>query len=279
MAGASSAAVTCVVVTCLVVAALWLSAGAALGQGSPTLAVTATINGRDVESIDANRPLRLDPDREAVVRLEVANRSDRPVMVRTVRLDGRVLGLTFYTFDTRVDLRLDPRGSGEREFAVDIADLRGQASGLLPSRLALLDDRREVLAAETFPVDVQASMMSVYGLFGATVAGITALLLIAALVRLATHTLPRSRWSRATRFGVPGIGIGLALTFSLSAFRVLIPDASTWFPLVAIGGLVGFVVGYLTPTPENRDDRYEEVVDASGRVVRQRRVAELESAG
>lgn len=225
------------------------------------LRLTATIDGRDVDRIDANQPLRLDANRGVTVRMQVVNKSDAPITIRVVRLHGKVMGLTFYTYDTLVDMRLDPRETDEREFFVDLADLRGQATGLLPSQLTLLDEKRNVVISDDFPADARGSLGSVYGIFGLVVTAMTVLLLVAALIRLATQRLPLNRWSRATRFATPGIGIGLVLTFGLSAFRIFIPSASTWLPLVLIGGLAGFVFGYLTPTPAVRYVRQEIVAD------------------
>jgi hypothetical protein len=247
-------------------ALLWVALGASAVPASAfsnaTVRVVAAVNGQDVDHVDANRPLRLSPQEGTVIRVAVTNLTSRPLTIRIVRLHGKVMGLTFYTYDTRIDLRLDPGATGQREFAVDLSDLGGQATGLVPGRLTLLDERRHVVVSKAFPVDVRGSIVSVYGVFGATVAAITALLLIAALIRLATHRLPSARWSRGTRFGVPGIGIGLVLTFSLSTFRVVNPDASKWLPLVLAGGAIGFVFGYLTPRPEQaREPEVDEVDD------------------
>ena len=243
----------------VLVAALLGAASPARGAETSEVRVTATVNDRDADRIDVNRPLRLEADKGAVVKVQATNTTGRPLTVRTVRLHGKVMGLTFYTYDTLVDMQLGPGESDEREFFVDLADLKGQATGLLPGRLTLFDQDRDVLASMEFPVDVRGSLGSVYGIFGVAVGAITGLLLVAALVRLATHRLPLNRWSRAIRFGIPGIGFGLVLTFTLSALRFLIPSASRWLPLVLIGGAVGFAIGYLTPTPDVRYVRREAV--------------------
>jgi hypothetical protein len=246
----------------VVVTQFLFAVGPASAVESARARLTATINGRPVDRIDGNRPLRLLPSAGAVVKVQVLNKTDVPLTVRLVRLHGKVMGLTFYTYDTLVDMHIGPGQTDEREFLVDLSDLRGQATGLLPGQLTLLDDRRKVVASDAFPVDVRGSMGSVYGVFGLLVAAITGLLLVAALVRLAAHRLPLNRWSRAMRFAIPGIGIGLVLTFSLSAFRVFTPSVGMWLPLVLLGGAAGFVVGYLTPTPAVRYVRHEVGVDA-----------------
>lgn len=236
------------------------------GAGASGVNFTAVINDRPIDTITASRPLRLESGREATIRLTVTNRGDGEAVVRSVRLYGRVMGLMFYVYDTRVDLRVPSGGAADREFSVDMAELGKQATGLLVSRLSLLDERREVLASRAFPVDVRGSLLSVYGVFGLAVAGTTILLLVGALLRLASHRLSPNRWSRGVRFGVPGLGAGLTLTFTLSALRFLAPDPSTWVPFVLVGGLVGFVIGYLTPSldDEEEPDLVEELetVDA-----------------
>lgn len=233
-------------------------AGAAVE--SKTIRLSASINGRDVDRIGINQPLRLESSAGATVKIRVSNKSADPVTIRIVRLHGKVMGLTFYTYDTQVDMRLDPGETDEREFLVDLSDLGDQATGLLPGQLTLLDEKRRVAISDDFPVDVRGSLGSVYGIFGLVVAAMTGLLLIAALIRLVTNRLPFNRWSRATRFCIPGVGVGLILTFSLSALRVFTPSAGKWFPLVLIGGAAGFVIGYFTPTPDVRYVRQE--VDA-----------------
>ena len=213
----------------------------------------ATLNGRDAATIDKNDPLRLRPDRLVRVNLSVTNHGTEPVTIRSGNLNGRVMGLTFYSFETRIDLAVPADSTESRSFGFELVGLKGQATGLLPAHLDLLDNHRHVLAGRAFPTRVAGSITSVYGLFGLLVALITALLLAGALIRLATHRLPLNRWQRGVRFGVPGIGIGLFLTFSLSAFRVLLPKPSNWLAIVIVCGVGMFVFGYITPTPVTYD--------------------------
>jgi len=240
---------------CLAIAAIWVGPAAAAVSG---VRMTATINGRDTKTITSNNPLRLRPEQNPDVKVSAFNGTDHPVNVRSVRIDGKAMDLTFYTFSTEVDLVLAPGQSGEREFTIDLMDLGGQATGLLPSRLSLLDPHRQIIASHSFPADVRGSLRSVYGIFGIAVAGITACLLAAVLVRLVTHRLPANRWTRAVRFAIPGIGIGLSLTFTLSVFRVFSPDPNKWLTLTAAGALIGFVIGYLTPGPPRPDEDEDE---------------------
>ncbi len=219
---------------------------------------TATIDGRQLADVDANEALRLQGEQETLVRVEVRNDGTEEVFIRSVRLDGKVMGLTFFSYETRVDLRVEPGSTGEREFVLDLIDLGGQSNGLLPARLALLDEDRQAVASQDFPADVRGSLASVYGVFGLGVAAITALLLAASIIRLATHRLSPNRWRRGIRFGIPGLGLGLTLTFTLSTLRVLTPSADKWVALVLVFGVALFIVGFCTPTPETGDEDDDE---------------------
>ena len=213
---------------------------------------TAVLGGTDVHDVDANDPLKLQPGSELQVDIDMTNGTSEELFVRAVRLDSQVLGLTFFTYSTRVDATIAPGETVSRSFLVDLGDLGDQAVGLLPARLSLLDQDRGVIVSDSFPVDVRGSLSSVYGLFGIIVAIITALLLAAALVRLATHRLPANRWSRAARFGIVGFGVGMTLTFTLSALRLLTPGAAAWSTAVLVCTAIGLALGYLSPDPGTR---------------------------
>jgi hypothetical protein len=232
----------------LLTAAVAVGAPSAAGS-APSSSFSVEIDGRPLGNVDTHNPLVLTASKEAMVRIRVENSDPRPLTVRSVVLSGKVLGLTFFTFTTRVDLDVESGGTSEVEFPLDLADLAGQAVGLIPSRLAVVDDRRQVVGSAAFPADVRAPLWSAYGAFGIATAGITGLLLIAAFARLATHSLPSSRFSRALRFGAPGLGLGLTLMFLLSILRVLPPYTALGLPVIAVSGGVGVVTGYLSPAP------------------------------
>jgi hypothetical protein len=143
---------------------------------------------------------------------------------------------------------------------VQLLGLKGQATGLLPGRLQLLDQRRHVLASHSFAANVEGSITSLYGTFGLLVAGISALLLLGALIRLAAHRLSFNRWSRGVYFAAPGFGVGLSLTISLSALRILLPTPGSWLTIVIVSTIVFFGIGFLTPTPL---DNFEVETSAS----------------
>jgi serine/threonine-protein kinase len=103
------------------------------------------------------------------------------------------------------------------------------------------------------------------------------LLLIAALYRLATHQLSGNRWLRATRFAVPAAGLGLTLTFTLSALGLLMPSPTASLGFVGAGTAVGLLLGYLTPDPRvsDRSDDDEALLAA----LLARRDAQLTAGG
>jgi hypothetical protein len=225
---------------------------------------TATVNDHNVERTSAEDPVRLEPGRrtaEVVVRLE--NRGEEAVEIPFVRLEGSVLGLTFYSFTTQVGLTLAAGENEVRTFSIQLLDLGEQASGLIPSRLSLLDLDAEEIAGKDLTVDVRGDATSIYWVFGAAIGALTLLLLAGGLWRLATGRLHANRWRRALVFAAPGLGLGFLVTFTLSALRVATPEGSLWTSLVLGGGALGFVAGYLSPTPSDSDDLDPETVAAA----------------
>ncbi len=223
------------------------SAGAA---AAPSLSWAVSVDGRDVGTVDPNTPLRLTPQTSPTVVVKVTNLGSAPAQVRAVRIEGRVLGLAFYSYTSRVDMQIAPGAVEERRFPIDLLDLDGQATGLIPSRAALLDHDGHPMVSRSFAVDVRGSLLSVYGTFGLAVAAITVLLLISALWRLLTGRLHLNRWRRGMTWAAPGLGAGFTLTFTLSALRLMLPSGTLWALLILVGGAVGFLAGYLTPTPD-----------------------------
>jgi hypothetical protein len=135
-------------------------------------------------------------------------------------------------------------------YTLNLRDLDGEATGTIPASLILLDAENDDIGRIAFPVEIDGSMRSVYGLFGLAVAGITLVLLVSALWRLSTGRLPLNRWRRAMTFAAPGLGVGFVLTFTLSALNLVVASAGAWLLTLALGGGIGFVAGYLTPTPD-----------------------------
>jgi hypothetical protein len=248
-----------------------------LGLGGPASAaggvdVQATVDNHELATASPNHPVPLQDDQPAVMNVRVRNDSAADVLVRSVRLQGRVIGLTMFSYEARVDLRVAPSATEEVTYEIELVDLSRQAVGLIPARVELLDAKRHVLATQRFESDVDGSARSVYGLFGLVVAGITIVLFVSALARLAAHRLPANRWKRALRFAVVGLGFGLTITFTLSAFGILFPSPGLWVTLLLLGGGGMLVFGYLTPNPDDLaldDDRAgERAFDSASQTVR-----------
>jgi hypothetical protein len=230
---------------------------APVAHAADGLRLKATVNGASLTAAGANDPIVLRPSDDQVVSVAVTNTGSSPVELRSVRLQARVLGLAFFSYTTRVDLVVAPGATGTRTFALDMTDLDGQATGLMPTEVALLGPHREVLVSGSGTVDVKGKLLSVYGVFGLAVAGVTALLLLGLLLRLVRRTLPDQRVARALQAAVPGTGLGLVAAFTLGALRVAVPSTGTCVVLLVGGFLLGLVLGALTPAPGAEADRDE----------------------
>jgi hypothetical protein len=234
------------------------TAGAA---ASPRLSWSVAIDGHDVRTLDSNSPLRLTPSRSPTIDVRVSNNGATPVRVRAVRLEGRILGLAFFSYSTAVDLQAAPGASDERRFSIDTLSLDGQATGLLPTRVSLLDSKGGVIVSRSLAVDVRGSLRSVYGAFGLAVAAITLLLLVGALWRLLTDRLHQNRWRRGMVFCAPGLGVGFTVIFTLSALRLMVPSWSASGLVLLVCGVIGFAAGYVTPTPYRPDQANEGLLE------------------
>lgn len=220
------------------------------------------IDGRPVSDLDDNDPLNLGADEPMVTDLSLVNEGAEPLQVRSLRLQGRVLGMVFFRYTVILDIALEPGQAAERSIELALDDLTGQAVGVLPSELMLLDDDGGVLVEESMTVEVDGSLWSAYGIFGLAVAGMTLVLLGTLLVAVWRSALPANRWTRALQFAGPGVGLGLTLTFTLSATGSLVPDATAWLPIVLLFAAAAFLLGYFLPLGRR--------VAAAGSVPRQR---------
>ena len=257
--------------TVIVAAALLALLAPLVAADPPGLEWSVSIDDRDLASVTRNDPLVLGTSDSARVRLILDNRGPTELLVRSIRIEGRVIGMAFFSYTTRLDIVLPPGQRTERRFDVDISDLSGQATGLLPTSVIMISPERETLAKRDFAVDVQGSVASVYGAFGLIMAGITAGVLAGLLLSIARRQLPVNRWQRAARFLPAGLGIGLVVTFTLSATRLLVPSAVWWLPLLLLCGGGAFLIGYLMPVGSDDPlppDAEADELDPADRLVR-----------
>jgi hypothetical protein len=214
-----------------------------------TLVWATDLNGRAVSTATAQHPLTVPPNSSPSVSLHLRNLRPRQVLVRSVRLESQVLGLSFLNSEARIDMAVGPGRAVSRTFPVDLFGLREQATGLLPARIVLLDSGGRVVASQSFALRVHGSWWSVYGRFGFAVAALTLVLLAAALWELVRGRQPGGRWRRGITLALPGVGLGFVLVFVLSASGLLLPSPVCCAVFLGAGGVLGFVAGLLTPNP------------------------------
>lgn len=217
------------------------------GSDRPELAWTARLDGRAPDQLRGPDPLSIGTEDPLTVQLALRNAGAEPLLVKSLRLQGRAMGLVFFRYTIALDIELAPGQETDIDVAIDLDDLAGQAVGLLPADLMLVGEDRAVLGEEPLDVDVEGSLWSAYGLFGLAVAASTALLLVTLLVAVWRGNLHPNRWKRGLQFAAPGLGLGLTVTFTLSATGLLVPGAGAWLPIVAGFTAVAFVTGYLLP--------------------------------
>ncbi|MEX2551832.1 MAG: hypothetical protein WD627_02355, partial [Actinomycetota bacterium] len=92
---------------------LFLPAAAARAQ---TATIEARIEDQDVTRSSDDRPITLDPDSQQVIHVVVRNNGESPLPIRSIRLQGDVMGLTFFSYDTAVGMRVLPGRSDERRY-------------------------------------------------------------------------------------------------------------------------------------------------------------------
>ncbi|OLR89736.1 hypothetical protein BJP25_01520 [Actinokineospora bangkokensis] len=207
--------------------------------------VVVAVDGQDV----AGRTVEFDPGRPVEVEVRVRNSGRETAKVRLVRVSGESLALTFFAYDTTVPFEVAPGGEETRAFPLDVRDLDGQAIGLLPTSVELLDDDREVVAAADTVVDVRGSLWSVYGVFGLALLALTAALWAGALLALARHRVSPNRFRRALRFLPAGVGTGLVAVVTLSVLRLVAPEPAVEIPVVLAAAAIALLLGFSTPHP------------------------------
>ena len=216
----------------------------ASAQGG-SVQLEADVDGRPVGA----GTLVLDPARTTKVSVTVRNNTDTVQRVKTVRISGTALALTFFAYDTTVPFDVPPKSEETRSFPLEPTDLGSQAIGLLPVTVEVIDTQRETIASVGTTGDIRGSLWSVYGAFGLGVLVLTALSWLGALIALARRRLPPNRWQRAMRFLPAGIGTGLIAVISLSVLRLVAPSPTAEIPFVVGAAAAALLLGYVTPHP------------------------------
>jgi len=231
------------------------------GAATSGVSLRAVMNGQPAATSSDAHPVQVYPTRTSHVHISVFNNSGTPLHISTVRFEGQVVGLPLFSFDTGVNLVARAGRTTSFTFPVILTSVGSQATGLIVATITLLGANGAGLASQTLVTNIHGSLVSVYGLFGLAVLLLTILSLVLALVALARHTLPQNRWLRGLRFLIPGFGVGLVLTFTLSAFRIFAPGPGHWLPLLVVPTVIGLALGFLTPAPNEEEfDDYDEDV-------------------
>lgn len=217
------------------------SAARAADDGGVELGVT--VDGRTLG--EGNIVLKASALTRVVV--SVQNLSRANVDVDSVRLSGTVLGLTFFDYDTRVRTTIPARGSANWTVDLDIRDLDGRATGLMPVEVAIRGADLHTVARVSGNAEVRGSMFSLYGLFGLGLVVLMALLWAVALLPLGRHAPTAAWWQRGLRFVPAGCGVGLFLVFALSAIRLLTPATPSDFAITITTSVICFALGALLP--------------------------------
>jgi len=232
-------------------------AGAAVNGVS----VNAVVNGQPADSSSDARPAQLFPNTHAQVHIRVANHTGSTVRISAVRFQGQVLNLPLFSYDTAVDLVIAAGQTRSLTFPVALNGVGSQATGLVATTVTLLGPNGGAIASQSLVANVHGTIRSIYGLFGLVVLFLTLSSLALALLSLARHTLSQNRWARGVRFLIPGFGVGLVLTFTLSVFRVFTPAPGRWLPLLIVPSVIGLALGFLTPAPNEEEfDDYDDDV-------------------
>ena len=223
------------------------------GATTPGLTFVAELNGVQATLSSDAHPAELYSNAPATIRVTVTNRTNSPVEVATIRFQGDVLDLPLFSYDSAIDLKVAAHGSASLAFPVSTEGIGSQATGLVAATITALGVNGAAVASNAVVTKVHGSLRSIYGLFGLAVLVLTVSSLLLALVAMAGHRLPSNRWVRAVRFGIPGFGIGLVMTFTLAALGLFTPGPGHWLPLLIITSATGLAFGYLTPSPNEAE--------------------------
>ena len=243
-----------------------LTTGVASAGENDSIQIESTVNERPVKGATSNDPVRLLPDEPTTIGVTVNNEGSEDLRVERVRMSGTSLGLTLITYDIPVPLEVPAGESRQVDIPLVLFDLDRQATGLLPGTVAIYDDSGTVVATESFTLDVRGSATSVMGLFGIAVLLATVLSLVVIFKHIITRTLPPNRFRRALRFGMTGVGIGLTFVISLAVLRVAAPGGAIWGPFALIPGIIGLVLGFISPGVLKIED--DEVDEAQSALIR-----------
>ncbi|MEZ5246125.1 MAG: hypothetical protein R2707_13580 [Acidimicrobiales bacterium] len=235
------------IIVALVVVSLW--GATPLGaQEDGEVTVEYLLDGRSIEEADSFDPHEFTPRSVGEFVATVTNGTDETVSISSARLRGRMLGMTFLSYDTLVLVDVPAGETVTFSVPVDLYDVDDQAVGFLRADISLLDADREPIVTTGFAVDVRGRTLSAMGIFAVVILVIAVVSTAANVWSLLRRTLPENRYIRGVRFAVSGFSIGLLIAVGFSILRIFPLPGTGWLPLVFIPTIAAFAFGYVLPT-------------------------------
>lgn len=229
------------------VTVLALGLGAVPAAAADDIEIDATINGVALDDSSSSDPAELRPGPDNEIVLTATNTSDRDITVGWLRITGRVIGITFLTYETTVGLPVAAGESTSLELPLEFFDLESQATGLVRAELELYDLDRETVGATNFVADVRGNALSALGWFALAILLFTVLTIASLAAAVYGRRLRDNRFARGAQFAALGLGIGLLITVGFSVARIAAVPAAAWVPLVVLPTVGAFVLGYVAP--------------------------------
>jgi hypothetical protein len=234
-------------VVALAAVSLW--GAAPLGaQEDGEVTVEYLLDGRSIEEADSFDPHEFTPRSVGEFVATVTNGTEETVSISSARLRGRMLGMTFLSYDTLVLVEVPAGETVTFSVPVDLYDVDDQAVGFLRADISLLDADREPIVTTGFAVDVRGRTLSAMGIFAVVILVIAVVSTAANVWSLLRRTLPENRYIRGVRFAVSGFSIGLLIAAGFSILRIFPLPGIGWLPLVFIPTIAAFAFGYVLPT-------------------------------
>lgn len=254
---------------CAIAATVILSAttlaSPAHGAANTTVKITAaSIDGHSLFGDTRANPVPLEPRPEVPFSVTVENQGDTPVNVRYVRITGAMLGIRFVRYQATIKRVIGPRDSITISEPADFFDVDGRANGYINSALQIVDEDRVTLASKGFTADVQGKFLSSEGLLLAEVLVFFAIGLLQIILGVYRRRLPANRFYRGVLFAITFGSAAVAIVVGIAMLRIGLLRPTTWIPAVLLTTAGGFVLGYLSPGPldRNAEDRADdEVID------------------